>query len=142
MKPLVQLSTALAAIISATTIHATPQVIQCPAEISPQAITVAAPAGWQPYASFPLPLFGAGMSAGAPDSEAHLRGEPLDAKGAKTLYELGGITVADGKWLDCLYGRSGEMQLSRRLDDRTRRCTISHGKAVEGEPRRIDIRCE
>ncbi len=133
---------AIAGIVSIGLCQAAPQRFQCPEEIDPQAITIAAPAGWHPYPAFPLQLLGAGMSAGAPESEAHLRGEPLDAKGGKTLYELGSIRVEDGKWLDCRYGDSGEIQMSRRLDDSLKRCTITHARPVKGTPRRIDISCE
>lgn len=114
--------------------------LQCPAEISPADVKIAARAGWQTYAPFSLPLFGAGMSSGPPESEMQLRGEPLDAKGDTTSYRFGGPD--EERWLDCRYGRSGEFTMSRRLDDRIRQCVIKLHKQVPGEARRIDIRCD
>ena len=112
---------------------------QCPAEISPGDINIVARPGWKTHAPYSLPLFGAGMSAGPPESEMTLHGEPLDAKGDSTSYSFGGPD--EERWLDCRYGRSGEFTMSRRLDNGIKQCVITHFKLAPGNPRRVDIRC-
>jgi hypothetical protein len=82
------------------------------------------------------------MSAGPPESERQLRGEAVDRKGMTTKYELGHVGMEQGRWLDCRYGRAGELLVSRRLDERLKRCTVTHFELVPGEPRRISIVCE
>lgn len=135
---------AVLALVVSTCAEAAPAVefkgIQCPNEIAAADISVARHNEWQAHVDYSLPLFGAGMSGGPPESEMQLRGEPLDARGNATSYEFGSGS-AEQRWLDCHYGRSGEVTLSRKLDDRIRRCVITHFKQVQGEPRRIDIRC-
>jgi hypothetical protein len=114
--------------------------IKCPDQIAAADVSIARRNDWQPHVDYALPLFGAGMSSGPPESEMQLRGEPLDAKGNATSYEFGSGS-AEQRWLDCHYGRAGEVTLSRKLDDRIRQCVITHFKEVQGEPRRIAIRC-
>lgn len=136
---LIAIAMALLAVTSAQA--GEPRQLQCPDELTPGEVKVTTRAGWQTHVPYSLPLFGAGMSAGSPESEMQLRGEPLDAKGSSTAYRFGGGGPNEERWLDCRYGRSGEFTMSRRLDDKIRQCVIKHHKLEPGNPRRVEIRC-
>lgn len=120
--------------------HAKPDQIACPLEIRPPSITVKGENGWVPYVPFPLRLYSAGMSGGAPETLTILRGEPQPAKKGtyKTLY---GFNRGDEKWLDCDYGEAGEISMSKRLDDRLERCVITIFPDLRDRPRRIIVDC-
>lgn len=130
------------ALVSFCRTGAVAQEVRCPAEVQPAAVTITAEKDWHPYIAYAFPLYGAGMSAGPPESERQLRGEAVDRKGMTTKYEFGRAGMEQGRWLDCRYGRAGELLVSRRLDDRLKRCTVTHLQLVPGEPRRISIVCE
>ena len=121
--------------------RASPQRIACPEQIATEAIKIAPLAGWRTHVPYSLPLYGAGMSAGPPESEMQLRGEPSDKAELTTVYEFERAGMEGGRWLDCRYGRAGEFLMSIRLDERVVRCTISHGRLVVGEVRRVRINC-
>jgi hypothetical protein len=133
------------ALVASLAVHslgcASPQRIACPQQISADSVKIAPLPGWRTYAPYALPLYGAGMSAGPPESETQLRGEPLDKAGLTVVYEFGRAGMEGGRWLDCLYGRAGEFLMSMRLDDRVRQCMISHGRLVVGEVRQVSIDC-
>lgn len=122
---------------------AKPAPIGCPPELASSVIQINAGPGWRPFVAAPLPLHSAGMSAGPPQSLSQLRGMDLQRKGEspKTLYELGGVGYEEGKWLDCSYGRAGEVSISRRLDDALSSCVITHSARSRSQRERIEISC-
>lgn len=135
-----------AAALSLQTAHAAAQgkPIACPLQIQPQAIKVAAGAGWIPHVEFPLQLYSAGMSSGPPGSLQTLRGAELrrTKQLISTSFGFDPDARSNQVWLDCKYGEAGEISISQRLDDRIRECTVTKFKPIPGEPRRIEIQCK
>lgn len=128
-------------LLAQATAHAKSDQIACSLEIRPPSITVKGEKGWVPFVPFPLRLYSAGMSGGAPETLTILRGEPQPAKKStyKTLY---GFSTDEEKWLDCDYGEAGEISMSRRLDDQFTQCVITILPDLRGQPRRIAVDCQ
>ena len=91
----------------------------------------------------PLKLHSAGMSAGPPSSQQARAGKELrrDKEVVSTAYGFDPDSRPNHVWLDCRYGEGGDVIISRRLDERTRECTITMASPVPGEPRKIDMKC-
>jgi hypothetical protein len=119
------------------------RLITCPTELQPQAIKITAGAGWVPRIESPLNLYSAGMSAGPPGSQQTRPGRELrrDKEQISTAYAFDPDSRPNHVWLNCTYGEGGGISISRRLDERTRECTITMFKPVPGEPRKIDMKC-
>lgn len=136
------LSTALvvSAFVAQAEAHAKAGPVTCPLEIQQSSIKVSANPGWVPHVTFPLRLYSAGMSGGAPGSLLVLRGQPQPAKKGvyKTLYDF---SAGDEKWLDCDYGDAGEISMSRRLDDGLTQCVITILPDIPAKPRRLTVEC-
>ncbi|QBI03241.1 STY0301 family protein [Pseudoduganella albidiflava] len=134
---------AAALTLQAANVAAQGKHIACSSQIQPQAIKVAAGAGWVPHVEFPLQLYSAGMSSGPPGSLLTLRGEELRRTEhvISTRYAFEPGAPSNQAWLDCAYGEGGEISISQRLSDRIRECTVTKFRPVAGEPRRIEIRC-
>jgi hypothetical protein len=99
---------------------------------------------WQPSIEGPLYLHSATISEGPPGSFAQLRGEDrnLPGKPAITSYTFGALSVEQGKWLDCHYGKGAEVTLSRRLDDKVNECVITNLKRDPAERQAVTILCK
>ncbi len=119
------------------------RLVTCPTELQPQAIRITAAAGWVPRIEAPLKLYAAGMSAGPPGSSQTRPGKEIhkDKELVSTSYGFAPDSRPNHVWLDCTYGEGGEISISRRLDERTRECTITMFKPVPGEPRKIEMKC-
>lgn len=138
--------TLAAAVLLATTpcAAALDRLIVCPTELQPQEIKITAGAGWVPRIESPLTLYAAGMSAGPPGSVPALPGREIrrDKELVSTSYGFDPDSRPNHVWLNCTYGEGGEVSISRRLDERTRECTVTQFKPVPGEPRRIEMACK
>jgi hypothetical protein len=125
--------------------HATAldRLIPCPTELQPQSIKITAAAGWVPRIESPLKLYAAGMSAGPPGSQQTRPGRELRRTNDQvtTVYGFDPDTRPNHVWLNCTYGEGGEISISRRLDERTKECTITMFRPIPGEPRKIDMKC-
>lgn len=134
---------ALALCAAAPHAAALDRLVTCPAELPQQAVKITAGAGWVPRIEAPLPLHAAGMSAGPPGSQPALPGVEIHKTGEQvsTRYGFNPDARPNHVWLDCRYGEGGEVSISRRLDERTRECTITMFKPVPDTPRRIDMKC-
>lgn len=69
--------------------------------------------------------------------DLHKKGQP-----EKTRYEFGKTGFEEGKWLDCTYGRAGEVSISRRLGDAMTLCVITNLEGPKTYPQRIQIDCK
>jgi hypothetical protein len=122
------------------------QTVTCPTEIPEASIRIAnTPAGWQPYVASPLFLSSAGAMAGPPEKRAILMGDTTWKKGKtewSTTYDLDGAGFAAGKWMECRYGEYDEVTLSKRLDDRTKSCTVHFSKGEKAGQRTVKIHCK
>lgn len=47
-----------------------------------------------------------------------------------------------GKWLACRYGESGQITLSRQLDDNVQHCTFAYRKGTYAGQNNIAISCK
>ena len=140
MHPLLAL--VLAALVPGTAMGA--QIVECPRNLPAASIQLAnAPAGWRFFAESPLYLHAAEPMTGPPEQLGHLIEDSMkNSKDEWTYtYTLDG-PFPDGKWLQCSYGAHSELTLSTRLNDATKRCTISYRKGKKAEQREIRIRCE
>jgi hypothetical protein len=129
---------------SALPAQAGEQRIECPEQIAREAVRLsAAPAGWQGFVPFEeragVPLVDANLMYGPPASM--FEGKPEYGSGNVAKW-TGLIADADGLWMACWYGEAGRRDfiLSKRLDDSTTDCSITHGKATKGQVK-LDIRC-
>jgi hypothetical protein len=113
------------------------QTVTCPIEIPEASIRIAnTPAGWQPYVASPLFLSSAGAMAGPPETWKKGKTE------WSTTYDLDGAGFAAGKWMECRYGEYDEVTLSKRLDDRTKSCTVHFSKGEKAGQRTVKIHCK
>ncbi len=128
---------------AAPTAAALDRLIACPTELPSQSIKITAAAGWVPRIDSPLNLYAAGMSAGPPGFQQVRPGTEIrrDKDSVTTKYTFDPDTRPNHVWLNCTYGQGGELSISRRLDERTRECTITMFKPVPGEPRKIEMKC-
>lgn len=133
----------LALLSAAPPAAALDRLITCPTELQPQAFKITAGAGWVPRIEAPLRLYAAGMSAGPPNTQQTRPGSEIrrDKDSVTTKYAFDPDSRPNHVWLDCQYGEGGEVSISRRLDERTRECTITMHRLVPGEPRKIDMKC-
>jgi hypothetical protein len=124
--------------------QAVEQRIECPAQIAREAVRLsAAPAGWQGFVPFEeragVPLVDANLMYGPPSTM--FEGKPEYGSGNVAKW-TGLIADADGLWMACWYGEAGrkDFVLSKRLDDNTTECSITHGKTSKDRVT-LDIRC-
>lgn len=116
---------------------------ECPAAIQPESIRLnAIPAGWTTYVAAPLYLHSAAPMDGSPDQLGELAGFKQEKipGGWRHRYDLD-ISFPQGKWLVCRYGESGQITLSRQLDDSIRSCSFSYRKGEHVGEKRITIAC-
>jgi hypothetical protein len=144
MHPIFGALAGAAMLCAASSAAALDRLVTCPAELQPQAIKITAGAGWVPRIESPLQLYAAGMSAGPPGSVPALPGREThrDKEQVSTAYGFDPDSRPNHVWLNCTYGQGGEISVSRRLDERTRECTVTQFKPVPGEPRKIDMACK
>lgn len=114
------------------------QQVECPKDIPREAVQVVrAPAGWKSFVPFEytqgVPLTDAGVMYGPPSVMAISK--PNGGSGS-TVRWIGLRAPADGIWMACFYGDADRRDfiMSRRLDDTTTECSVTHGK-------RLEIRC-
>lgn len=119
------------------------RLVTCPTELQPQAFKITAAAGWVPRIEAPLNLYSAGMSGGPPGTQQARPGREVrkDKDSVTMAYGFDPDSRPNHVWLNCQYGEGGEISISRRLDERTRECTITMYKPVPGEPRTIEMKC-
>lgn len=125
---------------------AKPHSVECPANIPQQAIELAiVPKGWVPFVATPLYLHSAGMAGAPPEKLATLVGEseggPVKTAQWSTTYMLEG-PYPDGKWMECGYGESNQVILSKRLPDDTRECTVKYRKGEKAGQNHLTIVCQ
>lgn len=135
--------TTIALLSTAPHAAALDRLITCPTDLQPQAFKITAGAGWVPRVEAPLKLYAAGMSAGPPGSQQTRPGKEIQKTKdlVSTAYAFDPDSRPNHVWLNCRYGDGGEIAISRRLDERTRECTITMFRPVAGEPRKIDMKC-
>ncbi len=116
---------------------------ECPAAIQPESIQLRAiPAGWATYVAAPLYLHSATPMDGSPDQLGELAGFKQEKipGGWRHRYDLD-MSFPKGKWLVCRYGESGQVTLSRQLEDSIRSCSFSYRKGEHVGENRITIAC-
>jgi hypothetical protein len=122
------------------------QKIVCPTEIPEASIRLLnTPPGWTPYVAAPLFLSSAGATAGPPEQRAILMGDSTWRKGKadwSTTYDLDGGGFPAGKWMECRYGEYDQVSLSKRLDDKTKSCTVYIGKGEKAGQQTVKIICK
>jgi hypothetical protein len=125
---------------------AQPQRIECPTEIPQQSIRLSDTAhGWTSYVATPLYLHSAGAAGAAPEKLATLvgntHGRPSKTGEWRTIYTLEG-PYPEGKWMECGYGESNQIILSKRLDEGTRECTVTYQRGEKAGQNNLRIICE
>ncbi len=98
----------------------------CPSALSGEAITVAAPPGWTGASQPVVRLVSAGMTAGPPTMRADI--VPYKQKRIRDGLATTWVFDEEEKWFRCSYGSSA-VQISKRLDDSARQCTVRHVSA-------------
>ncbi len=120
--------------------------IVCPTEIPEASIRLSnMPGEWTPYVTSPLFLSSAGAMAGPPEKRAILMGDTTWKKGKtewSTTFDMDDAGFTAGKWMECRYGEYGEVTLSKRLDDRTKSCTVHFSKGEKAGQRTVRINCK
>jgi hypothetical protein len=111
------------------------QRIECPAEIAQTSLPPAnAPAGWSSSTRGGMVLHAVDLSYGPPSEMAFLKPQVVTARGKKSIYkwtELMG-SAAGGVWVACSYGRSDNIVLGKRLDDKVSECTATDTEDKQG----------
>lgn len=117
--------------------------MQCPVSIPQHAIQLAGtPPGWGAYVGSPLYLHSAAPMSGPPEQLGELSDfrQTRMKNGWIDAYQLDG-KFPQGKWLACRYGGTGQLTLSRRLDDSITACTFSYRKGEHAGQNSIAIMC-
>lgn len=139
-------SMAIAALLLTQHALGSEQKIVCPTEISEASIRlVDTPSGWTSYVASPLYLSSAGAMAGPPEQRAILMGESNWKKGKaewSTTYDLDAGGFPAGKWMECRYGEYDQVSLSKRLDDKTKSCTVHVSKGEKAGQQTVRINCK
>ncbi len=107
----------------------------CPGIIKADVLRPGTPVvGWQTVPS-QQHLMGAGMMAGAPETETYLVPDN-ETKTTQTFR----FAMGDGeRWLWCMYGG---MRLARRLDDKATICTITTKTKKPENNRSASVQCK
>jgi len=116
----------------------------CPTAIQPESIQFnAIPAGWTGYVAAPLYLHHAAPMDGPPEELGELAGFKQEKipGGWRHRYDLD-MNFPKGKWLVCRYGESGQVTLSKQLDDSIRTCNFSYRNGEHVGENRISITCK
>jgi hypothetical protein len=112
------------------------QRIDCPAEIPQQSLSPPkSPQGWTSSTRGGLMLHAVDLSYGPPSDMAFLKPEVVAGRGKKFHYkwtELQADGAAGSIWVACSYGRSDNVILGRRLDDKTSECTAADTQDKQG----------
>jgi hypothetical protein len=126
-------------------VYAVEKEIECPTEISESSIRlVGTPRGWTPYVASPIYLSSAGATAGPPEMRATLMGDSTwkkDATEWSTTFEMDDPGFKAGKWMECRYGEHEQLSLSKRLDSKTKACTVYFGQGEKAGQHTIRITC-
>jgi hypothetical protein len=112
------------------------QRIECPAEIPQESLPLArAPEGWSSSTRGGLVLQAVDLSYGPPSEMAFLKPQVVTARGKKSIYkwtELEVTSATGSVWVACNYGRSGNVILGKRLDDKVSECTSTDTEDKQG----------
>jgi hypothetical protein len=118
--------------------------LACPPEIPGRSMQLTdTPAGWKFYAESSLYLHSAAPMTGPPERLGHLIEDNVRQQKKQEIYtyKLDG-PFPEGKWMQCSYGTSGEVSLSKRLDDNIEACTITYRKGEKAGQNHILIACK
>ncbi|MEO7495472.1 MAG: STY0301 family protein [Massilia sp.] len=126
-----------AALSAADAVHFAP-LATCPAEIAQESLPLAkAPANWTASNRGALILHAIDLSYGPPAEMAFLKPQIVPSRGHTTHYEWREL-AAGGKvgdlWLACSYGRSDNVVLGKKLENKYAVCKSSDGKDPQGRP--------
>jgi len=117
--------------------------LECPPFIPASSVQVSdVPKGWRALIGAPLYLHEAAPMSGPPEQMGELSDfKQTSAKDTWTnTYKLDG-KFAEGKWLACRYGESGQVTLSKRLDDNIQQCVFTYRKGEHVGQTGITIIC-
>lgn len=80
---------------------------------------------------------------GPPERLGYLIEDQVQKRSGQEIYtyKLEG-PFPEGKWLQCSYGVSGEVTLSRRMDDKIGTCSFSYRKGEKAGQNHIQIACQ
>ena len=122
---------------------AVPPIPACPTSLEPPSIKIeAAEGGWVPFVKAPMYLFSATAIDGPPERHGDLvPSGGRQGKGAwSSTYTFEG-SYPEGKWLQCSYGQTNQLTLSRRLPDTITACTFTYRKGEKVGQNDITIVC-
>jgi hypothetical protein len=116
-------------------------VIECPHFIrNAQVILKETPEGWTPYVDTTLRLNSIGFMAGPPDTLTDLKPYDADSKGGKNNQKyknsstwVWGEDEKVEKWITCGYDLGNSFSLSKKISDKTKKCTVTYTKNKDGQ---------
>ena len=123
---------------------APPPALECPQSIEQKSIQITGtPPGWTTFVRAPLYLHAAAPMSGPPEELGELAEfrQKREKGGWTYTYQLDAPFPA-GKWLACSYGESGQVTLSKKLDDNIRVCSFRYQKGKHVGETVIAIICE
>lgn len=124
-------------------LSAAKQIINCPLELPPEAMTIAERGdGWQPFVSSPLYLHDAAPIAGPPDRLGTIMGKTQKRGKAEwtETYKLD-VGYPEGVWFQCSYGVSNSHTLSIKLDNSVKSCVVKGTVGTKFGQNIFEIRC-
>jgi hypothetical protein len=100
--------------------------------------------GWRFFAESPLYLHGAAPMSTPPEGVGHLIEDSASRRsnGERTFVYLLEGSFPDGKWIQCAYGERHQLSLSKRLDDKTTKCTVAIRSGEKAGENKVRIECQ
>lgn len=137
------ISTLLAAIIPPAG-AASPADLYCPQSIEQKSVQITNTSpGWSAFVRAPLYLHGAAPMSGPPEELGELVefSQKRDKDAWIYTYRLDSPFPA-GKWLACTYGESGQVTLSKKLDDSTQVCSFRYQRGKHVGENMVTVTCK
>ena len=119
----------------------------CPSLISETNMAVpSAPSGWKPSVRGPAHINRIELTMGPPELRIVLKPQSSPKNGKWFGDEWTGLQAArqpdeDGVWMSCVYGSSGNLALSRRLDDKVDHCKAIYRLDAHGHNQSLEMVC-
>ncbi|WP_296001776.1 STY0301 family protein [Rugamonas sp.] len=121
--------------------------LSCPSAIAPAGLQPLVAAGdWRAFIPSRLPLTSAGFMAGPPELTADLKPYSVLEHAAHTVetwkFDENEFSDHDGLWLVCLYGATGAITLSKKIDSHFHECSVTYMKSKASVTSSIQIHCQ